>query len=124
VEQEYPDTDLVAYCRKTCTTGVVCEDCPRPRLLPESLLPLRAYATCGTQWRTGFNGATGLDYASCIATLERYAPRWEKEQPPAEPIDPLDLLDEVRTIEQALLLAWAEQAEKKRETDDTKAADE
>lgn len=124
MEQEYPDTDLPAYCRKTCPSGVVCADCPRPQLLPENLLSLRAYELCSTQWRTGFNGATGLDYSSCIATLERYARRWDKEQPDAEPIDPLDLLDEVRTIEQALLTAWAEQAEKKRTTDDTEAADE
>jgi hypothetical protein len=41
-------------------------------------------------------------------------PRWEKEQPTAEPLDVLDLLDDLRTIEQALLTAWAENAEKRK----------
>jgi len=121
VENAWPGTDLPAYCKacKGCDASKG-EICPRPIVLPENVPALRAYDLCGTQWRVAFGGAVGLDYPACIATLERYVPRWEKEQPTAEPLDVLDLLDDLRTIEQALLTAWAENAEKRK----TEKADE
>jgi hypothetical protein len=32
------------------------------------------YCACQTQWRTGFSGATGLDYASVLTVAERMDP--------------------------------------------------
>lgn len=67
--------------------------------------------------RVGFAGATGLDYASCVAALQLYLPRWQAMAEPGDALHGLevaDLLDDLRTIEGALLTAWAEQAEKKR----------
>lgn len=81
-------------------------------MLPENVPVLRAYEVCATQWRVSFAGATGLDYPACLATLDRYLPRWAKELPTADPRDALDLLDDLRVIEQALLTAWADNAER------------
>lgn len=122
MEQQYPGTDLPAYCKacKGCDASKG-EICPRPQVLPENGPALRAYDLCSTQWRTGFCGATGLDYPACLAVLERYVPRWEKEPPTAEPLDVLDLMNDLRTIEHALLTAWAENAERDKQN---KAADE
>lgn len=33
-------------------------------LLPENEYPVRVFINMGTQWRTGANGATGLDYSA------------------------------------------------------------
>ncbi|WP_277752532.1 DUF1799 domain-containing protein [Rhodanobacter glycinis] len=75
---------------------------------------LRAYDTCETQWRVGAGGAVGLDYTACIATLTLYLPRWNKELPTADLTVP-ELLDDLRTIEQAMLTGMAEKAEKERQ---------
>lgn len=72
--------------------------------------------------RMGFAGATGLDYAACIAALQLYLPRWQAQAAADDALhdmDAADLLDDLRTIEGALLTAWAEQAEKKRESGNT-----
>lgn len=114
MEQEYPDTDLPAYCRKCRERGGCGDACPRPAVLPECLPALRAYDACETQWRVGPGGVVGLDYAACIATLTLYLPRWNKEQPTADLTVP-ELLDDLRTIEQGLLTGMAEKAAKEKE---------
>jgi len=61
-------------------------------------------------------GATGLDYAACIATLQLYLPQWRRTAAPGDPIHRMevaDLLGDLRVIEQALLATWAEKAERK-----------
>lgn len=86
-------------------------------MLPECRPALAAYEVCETQWRTGFGCVTGFDYAACIATLTLYLPRWKASAPAGDPIHAMevpDLLDDLRTIEEALLTAWAEVAEQKR----------
>lgn len=101
---------------KGCDSGR-CDKCPKPRLLPECLPALHAWDACSTQMRVGMAGATGLDYGACIATLQLYLPRWQAQADPGDPLrgmEVADLLDDLRTIENALLTAWAEQAEKKR----------
>lgn len=117
MEQQFPDTDLPAYCRQ-CRAAGGCdatkgEVCPRPAVLPECLPAMLAYDACETQWRVGPGGVVGLDYTACIATLTLYLPRWEKEQPTADLTVP-ELLDDLRTIEQGLLTGMAEKAEKER----------
>ncbi len=37
---------------------------------PENELPLRVFIAMGTQWRTGMNGPTGLDYAALPAVMD------------------------------------------------------
>lgn len=118
IEQQFPATDLPAYCRKCRASGGCGSACPRPQLLPECRDAVRAYDTCDTQWRVGMGGPTGLDYAACVATLTLYLPRWQAAAEPDAAIHHLtvaDLLDDVRTIEHALLAAQSEQAQKKRD---------
>lgn len=118
MEALYPATDLVSYC-KSCRLKGGCDACPRPQLLPECVPATWAYDVCATQWRTGFAGATGLDYDACVATLQLYLPRWQADAPPTAPIHAmqvLDLLDDLRTIEHALLTAWKEKADESRPT--------
>lgn len=94
-----------------------CDICPKPHLLPECLPALHAWDACSTQMRMSMAGATGLDYGACLATLQLYLPRWQAQADPGDPLrgmEVADLLDDLRTIEGALLTAWAEQAEKKR----------
>jgi hypothetical protein len=116
-EQQWPDeTNLPDYC-KTCRATGGCDACPKPHLLPECLPALRAWDTCSTQMRVSFAGTTGLDYGACIATLALYLPRWKALAPPGDALHGMevaDLLDDLRTIEDALLTAWAEQAAEKR----------
>ena len=46
-----------------------CDECPEPDLLDENVDALRLFNQCTTQFRFGFSGPTGLDYASvrCVA---------------------------------------------------------
>lgn len=77
-----------------------------------------AYGVCRTQWRTSMTGATGLDYPACIATLQLYLPCWQAQAPndtPWSACTTAELLDDLRTIEDALLTAWDEQAEADRQ---------
>ncbi|WP_404634326.1 DUF1799 domain-containing protein [Dyella ginsengisoli] len=101
------------YCR-SCRKAGGCGACPQPTLLPENVPALTAYRLCDSQWRTSLTGATGLDYTACIAALQLYLPRWQAEAPN----DPhwqrhtlTTLLDDLRTIEDALLTAWDEKAQ-------------
>lgn len=118
MSSQYPETDLPAYCRKCQEAGGCAEACPRPQLLPENLPALLAFYACETQWRTGFDGKTGLDYSACITTLTLYLPPWQAEADSSDAIKAMDvaaLMDDLRTIERALLDAWAEKAEKDKE---------
>lgn len=62
-------------------------------------------------------GATGLDYAACIVTLQLYLPQWRLTARPGDAIQHTEvsqMLDDLRVIEQTLLAAWAEKAERER----------
>lgn len=78
---------------------------------------MRAYDACETQWRVAFGGATGLDYAACIAILGVYLPRWQSEvaEGDGESAELPDVMDDLRIIEGAFLDAMAEKAEKERQ---------
>lgn len=86
-------------------------------MLPECRLAVRAFDTCETQWRVAFGGATGLDYAACLAVLQLYLPRWiaEAGDEEGEGVDLPELMDDLRIIERAFLDAMAEKAEKERQ---------
>lgn len=78
-----------------------CDDCPRPKLLPE-LAPIgSAFVLCDTQWRYGARGATGLDYTACKVMLATQ--RRALGLPPPQP-----LWEGLRVIEHGMLTAWAE----------------
>lgn len=112
---QYPTTDLPAYCRKCRESGGCGSLCPMPQVLPENLPAMLAFDACSTQWRVGFAGKTGLDYGACLATLAAYLPRWQAQAPADDAMQAMDvpaLMDDLRVIENAMLDAWAEKAEK------------
>ncbi|WP_130617993.1 DUF1799 domain-containing protein [Dyella amyloliquefaciens] len=90
-------------------------------MLPECRLAVRAFDTCETQWRVAFGGATGLDYAACLAVLQLYLPRWlaEASAEEGEDVGLPELMDDLRIIERAFLDAMEEKAEKKRQQKQT-----
>jgi len=57
---------------------------------PEHQAALRLFSRMATQWRTGMNGPTGLDYAVLLSLMDRLGLD-------AESFD--DLLDDVRVME-------------------------
>jgi len=68
-------------------------------LWPEHLSALRLWGAVQTQWRHGFAGATGLDYAGVGYVLQRWrAGRSEADR----------LFGELQIMERATLIAWAE----------------
>lgn len=92
-------------------------------MLPTNVPAVKAYQVCGSQWRTSFIGATGLDYTACIAALQLYLPRWQAEggdNPHWKEHTLTTLLDDLRTIEDALLTAWDEKAKADTDTRDDK----
>jgi hypothetical protein len=44
---------------------------PEFYLWPENVDAWQFFRSCGTQWRHGFNGPTGLDYAGVEVVMER-----------------------------------------------------
>ena len=54
-----------------------------------------------TQWRTGFNGPVGLDYGAAYPVMERMR---------LCDADWLDMLDDLRVMEQAAMAQIAENA--------------
>lgn len=60
---------------------------------------------CMTQWRTGFAGATGLDYAAVVAVAPVVGVHLD---------DPV--LARLRVLEDETLVMWAEEAAKKKES--------
>lgn len=53
-----------------------------------------------TQWRTGFNGPTGLDYTATWMLIDRY-----------NAINPVETFDDIRAMELAALEQMAENRE-------------
>jgi hypothetical protein len=49
--------------------------------LPEAQPAVAAYLACGTQWRAGFSGRTGLDYPACLAVIRLRLPQWRRDWP-------------------------------------------
>lgn len=92
-------------------------------MLPCNVPAVTAYRVCNSQWRTSLTGATGLDYTACIATVQLYLPLWQAESPGDthwQQHTPTTVMDDLRTIEDALLNAWDEKAKADRATrDDT-----
>ncbi|MDR3389922.1 MAG: DUF1799 domain-containing protein [Rudaea sp.] len=119
IEARYSNCNS-AYCREVCGK-TRCAECPAPLLLPESQVGIAAYIKCGTQWRTGFSGRTGLDYPACIQTLKIYRRELRKELPD----DPLvttplaDLMNDMQVIESAMLQADHEKREAERKNEGT-----
>ena len=58
-----------------------------------------------TQWRTGMNGPTGLDYATLPAMLRLY------EVPDAQH---RDVFEAIRVLEDEALTIWANERKRKR----------
>ena len=57
------------YCQKTCG-GSTCNECPRPRLLPENLEAVNVFHGCETQWKYAGRGVrVGLDYSAVEAMM-------------------------------------------------------
>jgi len=91
--------------------------------LPGSVLAVRAFRACNTQWRVGMAGATGLDGAACAELLERLLPKWQRElkkRKLANEDDALmrytvaDALEDLHVLECATLEAWGERRETER----------
>lgn len=85
---------------------------------------MAAFAACATQWRQGFSGRTGLDYAGCVAALTALTPLWQADAREAGREDEAAacevgaLLRDVQIIERAMLQADDErraQREQRRE---------
>jgi hypothetical protein len=62
-----PDLDYCRSCRRKRQSDDPCGTCPEPELLPENLEAVELFLGVQTQWRIGFAGATGLDYAGLEA---------------------------------------------------------
>lgn len=76
--QEDSDEEREAIKEALAAFGVVAEEPISPvdndppfYLWPENEECYRLFCSLQTQWRIGFHGATGLDYASVLAHLER-----------------------------------------------------
>lgn len=112
MENRYGDIDA-AYCEncRCAGAGERCPPCPEPALLPEAERGVAAFAACATQWRQGFSGRTGLDYAGCVAALTALAPLWRAaareagREEEAAACEVGALLQDVQIIERAMLQA-------------------
>lgn len=71
---------------------------------PEHLPALRLYLDAQTQWREGFSGATGLDYAGVEALLRLQGVRGPQRA---------ERFAELQIMERAALQAWARQREQR-----------
>lgn len=90
--------------RDYCSSCSGCAACPRPRLLPQNQLAVKAFDAVSTQWRTsGMGQRTGLDYAGVESALRLRFPR-------ASAARRRRLFADVRTVEAALLRAWRDVA--------------
>lgn len=62
---------------------------------PENELPLEVFDALSTQWRIGFNGATGLDYSAIPLVMEELrVPKKKRKQ----------VFSDIRIMESAALL--------------------
>ena len=64
-------------------------------LWPENVPAWRFFRSCSTQWRHGFNGPTGLDYASVNVLIEQLHPRKRAR-----------MWELVRAMEHGALVGW------------------
>lgn len=85
------------------------DDEPPPEryyLWPENEWVWRFFLACRTQWREGFEGATGLDYAGVeVLMLRLRVPRRRQDR----------LHEFIRGMELAALVGWREQRDELRE---------
>lgn len=79
--------------------------------MPDSHVAVRAYSAIGTQWNVGMAGRTGLRYEAVNDHLERYRKQLEIT-------DPWETIQDIQTIEFALLDAHDEIREEQREKRD------
>jgi Phage related hypothetical protein (DUF1799) len=66
---------------------------------PDNATAVHLFCRIGTQWRVGAGGCTGLDYCAVYPLMDRLQ------------LDPMDwdlLLDDIRTLENAALVAMNE----------------
>lgn len=85
-----------------------------PALLPDAMPAVVAYQAVCTQWRVvaglGGGGCTGLDYAACLPVLRALRNEWEAAgDTRAETMTDMDLLEDVQTVELAILEVQQEQ---------------
>lgn len=99
-----PDQDLV---KTLAALGLEAEPAelaafvedPPFHLWPEHVPALDLWGRVQTQWRMGFDGATGLDYAGVEVVMRRHGvPRGERDERFAE----------LQVMERAALAAWSE----------------
>lgn len=95
------------YCREACGP-TACEDCPRPRVLPDAAPAVLAYQLCQTQWNVGMSGITGLRYESCLPLLDRKAAHFAAEGAGHLLPDVEEAFGGLQVIEAAMLSAAAE----------------
>lgn len=70
---------------------------------------VQLYLACSTQWRVGMSGRTGLDYTACRPEAAAWLDRWNREAVPAvASMELIELMDDLRTVELALLGCDAE----------------
>lgn len=72
---------------------------PAVELWPDNVLSVNAFIAMSTQWRTGMNGATGLDYNALPFVMRMVG---------VEASDRAGVFDDIRTMEQAALCAMHE----------------
>jgi hypothetical protein len=72
---------------------------PRFYLWPENVPAWLFFRACSTQWRHGFNGPTGLDYAGVEVLMRRLRVPFRRRD---------RMLQLVRAMERGSLLGWAE----------------
>lgn len=113
LDGKYPEL-RADYCRSVCKTP--CDDCPRPRLLPEALEATYAYGVVSTQWNEGFSGRTGLRYDACERALRTERRRIKADAPDSPFLADIPrIMCELRVIERAMLEAYADHREAERQ---------
>jgi len=79
------------------------QDADQAYLWPENVDAWRHWCGVQTQWRTGVQGRTGLDYAAVCAYLALHEPDAERQR---------EHLAGIQAAEWASLQVWADQREK------------
>jgi hypothetical protein len=79
-----------------CCREVALREALSEPVSPDAADALRLFEACATQWRVGFSGPTGLDYAGAAVVAQ------------AMGLDFVSLFPFVQVLEVDQLLAWAE----------------